>query len=149
MVLGARVTNGYPGALLTSRLEKAVQLARQFPLADVIVSGKGEADVMAEYLYAHGVDSSRVVVEPCATSTNENLERSRALRPEARVLHVVTNDFHGLRTVLWAWHLKIPVKVHTTLTPAEHRLKNYGREIIATPHSIARVLWRKCMAFIG
>ncbi|MEY8576797.1 YdcF family protein [Corynebacteriaceae bacterium 6-324] len=146
VVLGSRVTNGQPGALLVSRLNKALAVAQQFPEAKVIVSGDGEAVVMSRYLIDHGLDPARIVEEPVATSTNENLENSHALAKDARVLHVVTNEFHSLRTRLWAWHLGIPIKMHQTLTPKNYRLRNYSREILATPHSAARILWRKFRA---
>lgn len=146
VVLGSRVTNGQPGALLVSRLNKALFVAQQFPEAKVIVSGDGEAVVMSRYLIDHGLDPARIVEEPVATSTNENLENSYALAKDAGVLHVVTNEFHSLRTRLWAWHLGIPIKMHRTLTPKNYRLRNYSREILATPHSAARILWRKFRA---
>lgn len=75
VVLGSRVTNGQPGALLVSRLNKALVVAQQFPEAKVIVSGDGEAVVMSRYLIDHGFDPARIVEEPTATSTNENLEK--------------------------------------------------------------------------
>ncbi|MFH0411248.1 YdcF family protein [Corynebacterium sp. L4756] len=146
VVLGSRVTDGQPGALLVSRLKKALQIAQRYPQVQVIVSGDGEAPVMARYLLQHGLDPQRVVEEHEATSTNENLERSHALAPDAEFYHVVTNDFHAIRTKLWAWHLKIPITVHPALTPRSHRLRNYSREILATPHSATRIIWRKIRA---
>lgn len=146
VVLGSRVTDGRPGALLLSRLNKALKLAKRMPDAPVIVTGDGEAAVMARYLTERGIDPERIVEEPAATSTNENLENCFALVNNARVLHVVTNEFHSLRTRLWAWHLGISIKLHLTLTPHKYRLRNYSREILATPHSAARIVWRKFRA---
>ena len=113
LVLGSRVTHGYPGAMLRSRLDKALAL---YSGQQIIVSGRGEAGPMATYLSERGVPAERVVVEPEATSTNENLENAHRLAPDA-VLHVVTNDFHILRTALWAWHLGIVVRLHPARTP--------------------------------
>lgn len=73
LVLGSRVTHGYPGAMLRSRLDKALAL---YHGQQIIVSGRGEAGPMATYLIERGVPAERVVVEPDATSTNENLELS-------------------------------------------------------------------------
>ena len=81
LVLGARVVAGEPGSLLRSRLDRAVVAARVTPEEPVIVSGSGEADAMARSLIERGVDAGRIVVEPEATSTNENLERAHALCP--------------------------------------------------------------------
>ena len=126
LVLGSRVTHGYPGAMLRSRLDKALAL---YSGQQIIVSGRGEA-------------AERVVVEPEATSTNENLENAHRLAPDA-VLHVVTNDFHILRTALWAWHLGIAVQLHPARTPWRLMPRNYLREVLATPHSAARIVWRR------
>lgn len=153
VVLGSRVKNGQPEALLRTRLDKAIELAQRYPDAPIVVSGRGEAQVMARYLRDKGVAPQRILIEPLATSTNENLERSHALLhaylgehyPEGEGLprfRVVTNDFHRLRTHLWAWHLGLPVIVLTTPAPAGQRLRNYAREMIATPHSALRVAWR-------
>src|SRR5699024_7261281 len=134
------------GALLLSRLNKALKLAKRMPDAPVIVTGDGEAAVMATYLTERGIDPERIVEEPAATSTNENLENCFALVNNARVLHVVTNEFHSVRTRPWAWHWRIPIKLHLPLTPPKFRLRNYSREILASPHSAARVVWRKFRA---
>lgn len=78
---------------------------------------------------------------------NENLENCFAVVENATALHVVTNEFHSLRTRLWAWYLNIPIKMHVALTPVKHRLRNYSREILATPHSAARIAWQNSRAF--
>lgn len=98
---------------------------------------------MARWLTEHGLPAARIVEEPEATSTNENLENSRKLFPDAARLVVVTNGFHVARTKVRASHLGVPVTVVAAPTPKKSRLKNYAREIIAVPHSAARVVWRK------
>ena len=143
LVLGARVVGDEPGSLLRSRLNRAVVAARVMPDEPVIVSGFGEADVMRNYLIARGVAAGRIRVEPMATSTNENLERAHALCSEYAYFRVVTNDFHVLRTRIWAWHLGIRVRVHGVRTPKEARVWNYLREVVATPHSLLRIVWRR------
>lgn len=104
LVLGARVQGGVPGPMLERRLERAFLLWRG---QDIIVSGRGEAEVMEAYLIGRGVPAEKIIVEPNATSTNENLENSHALY-RAPYFDVVTSDFHALRTKLWSWHLGIP-----------------------------------------
>ena len=139
LVLGSRVTRGYPGAMLRSRLDRVLDL---YCGQQIIVSGRGEAGPMATYLIERGVPAERVVVEPDATSTNENLENAHHLASDA-VLQVVTNDFHVLRTALWAWHLGIAVHMHPARTPWRLMPRNYLREVLATPHSAARIVWRR------
>ena len=128
--------------MLEFRLRRALEVWRAAP-APLVVSGFEEADVMAAWLVAQGVPESAVVLEPKARSTNENLERSRALFPDAAYLTVVTSGFHVLRTRVWAWHLGIPVRLVAAPTPETSRVKNYAREVVALPHSAARVVWRR------
>ena len=129
--------------MLEARLQAGLDLYRATRPRSVVVTGMGEAAVMARWLLERGVDPADIVEEPWATSTNENLERSRALLPDAERLTVVTNGFHVGRTRIWALHLGIPIEVVAAPTPRRSRVKNYAREIIALPHSAARVAWRR------
>ena len=147
VVLGARVVDGGPSRMLAERLQTALKVFHDAP-RPVVVTGFGEAAVMAQWLVHHGVPEYLVVVEPHARSTNENLERAWALFGHATRLTVVTSNFHVARTRVWAWHLGIPVEVVPAPMPkgaVKSKVKNYGREVIATPHSLARVLWRRLM----
>nr|VDG62522.1 membrane protein [Streptococcus thermophilus] len=143
VVLGARIIDGRPSRMLEARLRTAAQYVAANGRRPVVVSGYGEAAVMAAWLAEHGVQARDIIEEPLASSTNENLERSWALFPDAQRLIVVTNGFHVARVRVWAAHLEVPVTVVAAPTPRKSRLKNYARELIATPHSAARVVWRK------
>lgn len=142
VVLGARIIDGRPSRMLQARLSTATRYLTDHGRRPVVVSGFGESAVMASWLAAHGVDTRDIIEEPFATSTNENLERSWALFRDASELIVVTNGFHVARVRVWAAHLGIPVTVVAAPTPRKSRLRNYARELVATPHSAARVLWR-------
>lgn len=133
--------------MLEFRLRRALEVWRAAP-APLVVTGFGEAEVMADWLLVRGVPESSIVLEPEARSTNENLERSRALFPDAAYLTVVTSGFHVLRTRVWAWHLGIPVRLAAALTPETSRVKNYAREVVALPHSVARVVWRRFVRWV-
>ncbi len=115
----------------------------------IVVTGRGESGVMARWLAERGVPRELIVEEPRATSTNENLENSRALFPHASRLIVVTSNFHVRRTRVWAWHLGIPVEMVPARTPRRSRAKNYAREVVALPHSAARVAWRRLAHKLG
>ena len=147
VVLGARIVDGRPSRMLEFRLRRAIEVWRAAP-APLVVSGFGEAEVMADWLLVRGVPESSIVLEPEARSTNENLERSRALFPDAAYLTVVTSGFHVLRARVWAWHLGIPVRLAAALTPETSRVKNYAREVVALPHSVARVVWRRFVRWV-
>ncbi len=143
VVLGSRTTAGRPEPLLCARLATAARLAQAHPQAPIVVSGHGEALPMHNYLTAQGINPERILLEPLATSTNENLENSARLLPPGSTMTVVTSNFHILRTRLWAWHLKIPVHTVAASTPHGHKLHNYARELAATPHSALRIAWRR------
>lgn len=148
VVLGAKIIDGHPSRMLASRLTKALSIYNARP-RPIVVSGRGEADIMASWLVARGVPAEHIVVEPHATSTNENLERAWALFPRASKLTVVTSNFHVARTAVWAWHLGIPVDLVGAPLPdgyPKSKAKNYARELVAVPHSLARVLWRCLVA---
>lgn len=142
MVLGARVIDGRPSRMLAARLDTALELWRSSQ-PPIVVSGYGEAGVMAAWLVARGVPEPSIVLEPKARSTNENLERARELFPDAPGFVVVTSSFHVPRTRVWAWHLGIPVRMVAAPTPRRSRAKNLAREAFALPHSALRVLWRR------
>lgn len=150
LVLGSRVDDGSPDALLRSRLKRAVpvimRMARESPQARVVVSGRGESAAMAEWLIEHGVPPQLIVEEPLATSTNENLENAHYLLPETEEWTVVTNDFHVPRTRMWAWHLGINIRVVPAVSPPEGRLRNRLYEVVKLPYSLTRVLWRRYRA---
>ena len=146
LVLGSRVSDGRAEPVLETRLRRAADLIAEL-LADghdttMVVSGRGEAGVMYDWLVDAGVDPARLLQEPEATSTNENLENAHALVPGVDKWLVVTSDFHAWRTRLWAWHLGIPITVYTARTPASEAF-NWVRELVATPHSALRVAWRR------
>ena len=83
VVLGAAVHGDYASLSLVHRLQGALDYMEQYPESIAIVSGgqgRGEnmteAKCMYDWLTAHGIDSSRIILEDKATSTSENLEFS-------------------------------------------------------------------------
>lgn len=59
-----------------------------------------EAEGMRDYLVNIGIDESRIILEPRALNTQQNIAYSKALMdsPEASV-GIVTNNFHVFRGV--------------------------------------------------
>ncbi|MBL1079659.1 YdcF family protein [Nocardia sp. 2] len=115
VVLGCRLREGGPGRLLTTRLDRAVEVyrvERERGNAPVVVVSGGlhaddevtEAEAMARYLEGAGIPREGVVVEDRARNTEENLRfavremRIRGIDPDAARITVVTSDFHVLRT---------------------------------------------------
>lgn len=107
IVLGAQWKSTGPSYVLQKRLDAALEYLKANPDARVIVSGGqgdnepiSEAEGMAGYLEAAGIEPERILREAASTDTNENLEFCGALldKSENSVV-IVTNNFHVYRAV--------------------------------------------------
>lgn len=107
IVLGAWWKNDRPSYILQQRLDAAVEYLRRNPDTFVIVSGgqgsnetMPEAEGMAMYLEAAGIEADRILLESRSGDTNENLKFSAMFvdKAEDRVV-IVTNNFHVYRAV--------------------------------------------------
>lgn len=109
LILGAGVDGTRPSLTLARRLDAALGYLADKPEVPVIVSGCqgtgeeiSEAECMARYLSAHGVDESRIWKEEQASSTRTNFLYSLAMMDEYGLdkgapLAVVTSDYHIAR----------------------------------------------------
>lgn len=108
VVLGAQIHGDQPSLTLRRRLDKAAEYLQDHPQATVIVSGgqgadelQTEASVMREYLIQKQIAPERIVEEPLASDTRENLQFSAALAEElgmdTKKVLIITSDFHQLR----------------------------------------------------
>ena len=110
IVLGAQVRESGPSVVLRYRLDAAVEYLNKYPDTKCIVSGgQGynepckEAKAMYDYLVQQGIDSERIIQEPEATNTLENLEYSKQFCDcENDRVGIVTNGFHSFRSSLLA-----------------------------------------------
>ncbi|HEY9178591.1 MAG TPA: YdcF family protein [Flavipsychrobacter sp.] len=97
--------NGDPGAILKSRLDKAIELYRHGNAGKIIVTGAAvdnefvESEVMAVYLVRNGIPHTDIFVESSARNTYENaLMVSRIMREKGyKKAMVVTSSFHRMR----------------------------------------------------
>lgn len=109
LALGSGLDGEDPKPALVKRLEKSLEVLKENPGKQIIVSGgqgEGEtiteAEAMKRFLIANGIMESRIIKEEKSTSTSENIKYSREIvlsfdpRPEITVL-VVTSDFHMYR----------------------------------------------------
>ena len=108
IVLGCQVIGDEPSEMLQSRLDAAYDAMEKYPNAICIVTGgKGngegitEAECMIRYLTKKGADSSRIIAEDKATSTEENLKYSLQLTDKHDIA-IVTDGFHQYRGALAA-----------------------------------------------
>ena len=107
VVLGAGLRpDGYPSETLRFRLEAALAYLDENPETACVVSGgqgfgesRTEADAMAEYLEARGLDGARITKEERSSTTVENIRNSSELLDPGDSVAVVTNDFHLYRAL--------------------------------------------------
>jgi uncharacterized SAM-binding protein YcdF (DUF218 family) len=109
VILGAGVNGREPSLSLKTRLDAALDYLEDQPEIPVVVSGGqgrgeeiSEAECMAEYLTAHGVDRDRILLEDQSANTRENIANSKAVLLVAGVggadkVAVVTSDYHLCR----------------------------------------------------
>lgn len=156
IVLGASVHHGVPSRSLLRRLEAAVEPGQAaIERGDVvIVTGRGEAETMAQWLQRAGLAAEGIMVENEARSTNENLERVHQIVVEhygtdTVQLVVVSNYFHIARIQMWAWHHDYAVTTIGCRTPLPTAVWLYLREVGALCHSAARIFWRRTVSFLS
>ena len=103
LVPGASVLrNGTPSPVLRQRLETAAEAARNWPRAQLVLSGTAIAGgydeplAMRNFLLEHGLDSTRLVLDPQGRNTRASLDNLGA--PSGR-LAVVSQHWHLPRAV--------------------------------------------------
>lgn len=140
IVLGARVNGTTITRSLKRRLDTAIEYLEENQKATVIVPGGqgegeeiSEAQAMADYLVAKGIDSNRIIKEARSTNTYENLLYSRDIiqNDDAKVA-IVTNGFHIYRATSMA-KAQGMTEVYGLSAPTDRILAGsyYTREAIA------------------
>lgn len=107
VVLGAQVRKSGPSKALRYRLDTAADYLRNSPDTICIVSGgKGanepfpEAQGMADYLKAQGIEEGRILQESKSKTTQENIVNSKKLiAGDNASVGIITNDFHMFRAL--------------------------------------------------
>jgi uncharacterized SAM-binding protein YcdF (DUF218 family) len=125
VVLGAAQYNGKPSPVLRARLDHALGLYREGLAPEMVVTGGigdgdrvSEATVARQYLLAHGVPATAIVVRPEGRSTRASMvsvaewARSRGV---SRVI-LVSDPFHMLRLRLEGKATGIDVATSPTRT---------------------------------
>ena len=114
VILGCQVRQDGPSVLLRDRLDEALDYLEDHPDMTVVVSGgqgpdepTSEAQAMADYLTAHGVEEEKVLLEPDSHNTAQNLDYSRRLLDREGIdtsdgVLLVSNGFHLTRARMLA-----------------------------------------------
>jgi vancomycin permeability regulator SanA len=109
IVLGAQVwPNGQPALRLKARLDKTVALYQQGLFPAIIVSGGlgasgyNEAEVMKQYLVAHGVPAAQIITDSGGNNTALTAQHAARLMDERgmRSALVISQYFHLSRARL-------------------------------------------------
>ena len=96
--------------LLADRLDKAIEVYRKDPTPPKLIPSGGqgadeslsEAEAMKNYLIAHGIPASDIIVEDTSTTTFENLQNSKRILDgiEGRkYTALVTSNYHVYRAL--------------------------------------------------
>ena len=139
IVLGCQVRGTVPSRMLRQRLDAALDYLNAHPDATAIVSGGmgpgediTEAQCMADYLIAAGIDPTRILLEDRATSTMENLRFSLELMEPGSTAAIVSNEFHLYRAGQMAQLLGLEASLVPASTEYPILLTSYTlREILA------------------
>ena len=112
VVLGAQMRDNGPSIIFKYRLDAAYTYLSENPDTICIVSGGrganesvSEGDGGKEYLISRGIDPERIIAEPKAMDTNENIQYSIDIMKQAAgadkqlKVGIVTNNFHVFRGV--------------------------------------------------
>ena len=162
IVLGAGVNGTVPSLSLRVRLEAALDYIADKPTIPIVVTGSqgqgediSEARCMADWLIAHGVEESRILVEDQADDTEENIAFSKSLLLangydiSARYA-VVSNDYHLCRAAMY-WEQPDMVPVAAKM-PAPYQqslltVNYYIREAFALAAELPRFLKFYCNSY--
>ncbi|WP_127533646.1 YdcF family protein [Paenibacillus kobensis] len=108
VVLGAALWNDRPSPGLKERLDHAYALYKEGKTDKLILTGGldhngsklTEAEGMRRYLTGLGVPPDKLLLEPKATSTYENMLFSKAIidREKFKSVIIVTHDYHTARS---------------------------------------------------
>ena len=147
IVLGAGVNGTTPSVALQTRIDAAERYLKAHPDIPAVLSGGqgpgediSEADCMAVWLIAHGVDESRIYREDKSTSTQENFDFSYAIMAEngldtTGTFAYVTNDYHIYRAGRIAgvpWACGVAATLPRSAYYDALQLNYYVREAFAT-----------------
>ena len=134
IVHGAALKGERPSPFLAERLDCAIiAWQRRKGAPTIIVSGgqgsdeiASEASVMCDYLVAHGISRTSIVLENRSTTTEENLLMSRELirsisHGAAPTIALVSTDFHIPRCLLLARRLGLsPIGIGASAAPLRY-----------------------------
>jgi uncharacterized SAM-binding protein YcdF (DUF218 family) len=138
IVLGASLRKDIPSPGLQERLNLAAKLYAEGRFKTIIVSGGldhngsklTEAEGMRNDLVKQGIPLTRILLEPEATSTYENLLYSKRIMDKQGLVSsiIMTHDFHGARSQ----------DIAKTIGMRQFTVATTGSEVLFMPYHEAR-----------
>ena len=142
IVLGAGIyPDGQLSLMLKNRLDVSLEYLNEHEEAVCIVSGgqgpsepEPAAEAMKAYLVSMGVGASRIVVEPNAADTYDNMALSARIMQDypdrEKTAAIVTSDYHIFRSMLLAEEHGIDAFALPAPTPWYLVINSYMREYL-------------------
>ena len=150
LILGCRVRGDEPEPTLAMRIEKADEFLSEHKNTIAICCGgivhpdqtKSEAEAIKDGLVKAGIEESRILLEDQSTTTKENFSNAKKiidgmkLQKEPKIAFL-SSEFHLMRSLYIAKRTGVAVRSVPAPSPKEQKIKNYIRELLVFPATIA------------
>ena len=150
LILGCRVRGDEPEPTLAMRIQKAAGFLSEHKNTIAICCGgivhpdqtKSEAEAIKDGLVKDGIEESRILLEDQSTTTKENFSNAKKiidgmkLQKEPKIAFL-SSEFHLMRSLYIAKRTGVAVRSVPAPSPKEQKIKNYIRELLVFPATIA------------
>lgn len=150
LILGCRVRGDEPEPTLKMRTAKAAEFLSEHKNTIAICCGgivhddqtKSEAEAIKDGLVGSGIDEGRIILEDQSTTTKENFVNAKRIIGDMKLqsepkIAFLSSEFHLMRSLFIAKLTGVNVKSVPAPSPKKQRVKNYIRELIVFPGTIA------------
>lgn len=152
LILGCRVKGDEPEPTLAMRIKKAAEFLSEHKSTIAICCGgivhpdqtKSEAEAIQDGLVRAGIEESRILLEDKSTTTKENFSNAKKiidgmkLQKEPKIAFL-SSEFHLMRSLYIARRTGVAVRSVPAPSPKEQKVKNYIRELLVFPATIAEI----------
>ena len=153
LILGCRVKGDKPEPTLQMRTEKAAGFLSEHKNTIAVCCGgivhddqtKSEAEAIKDALIEAGIDEGRILLEDQSTTPKENFVNAKSiidgmkLQNEPKIAFL-SSEFHLMRSLFIAKLTGLDVRSVPAPSPKKERVKNYIRELIVFPGTIAETM---------
>ena len=150
LILGCRVKGDTPDEMLRLRAKAAAKFLNEHKNVRAICCGgivhddqtKSEAQAIKEILLQNGIESERIFLEDKSQTTFENFVNAKKIIDSLKTekepeIAFISSEFHLMRSLYIAKRTGVKVRSVAAPSPKEQRVKNYIRELLVFPATIA------------